>query len=131
MYGLVLALAQDTTLPVGRSRSESFAGGYYVYIGSALGGLQGRLKRHLRHDRRRRWHVDTLLDTAPVVQVWYLAAYERLECLWAARLGQAPGIAPTTFAFGATDCRCHSHLFYSQARPSVEAIGWPGAQTIG
>ncbi len=128
VYALVFALAQDAVLPVGRSRAERFAAGYYVYVGSALGGLAGRLRRHLGGLRRRHWHVDALLDAAPVIEVWYLATAERLECAWAARLGQAPGFAPTPFAFGASDCHCRTHLFYSAARPTLAALGWPGAQ---
>ena len=129
-YALVFALPQGAALPVGRSRQERFAAGYYVYVGSALGGLAGRLRRHLSGARRPHWHVDTLLGAAPVVEIWVVAARERLECVWAERLGQAPGLEPTPFAFGATDCRCRTHLFYSATRPTLAALGWPGARAV-
>ncbi len=130
VYALVLALDEDARLTVGRSRSEAFAAGYYVYVGSALGGLAGRLRRHLIGPRRRHWHIDALLEIAPVIEVWYLATLEPLECAWAARVRQAPGITPTPFAFGASDCRCHTHLFYSVERPTLAALGWPGARAV-
>jgi sugar fermentation stimulation protein A len=130
VYALVFALAQAATLGVGRSRAERFVAGYYVYVGSALGGLAGRLRRHLGDARRRHWHVDALLDAAPVIEIWYIATGERIECAWAECLRQAPGLAPTLFCFGATDCRCATHLFYSATRPTLAAPGWPGARAI-
>ena len=136
----MFALAQSRTLAVGRNRIETFPVGYYIYVGSALGGLAGRLRRHLqrrhlqrRHlqgPRRRHWHVDALLDAAPVIEVWYLLTGERMECEWAARLAAAPGIEPGAAGFGASDCRCRTHLFYSRTRPTTEALGWPGVEMI-
>jgi sugar fermentation stimulation protein A len=130
VYALVLALGAGVTLSVGRGRSEAFAPGYYVYVGSAMGGLAGRVRRHVAGPRRRHWHIDALLDVTPVVEVWYLANAERLECAWASRLGVATGLTPTPFAFGASDCPCRTHLFYGQERPTVAALGWPGAQAV-
>lgn len=130
VYALVLALHEGATLPVGRGRCEVFAPGYYVYVGSAMGGLAGRLRRHLAGPRRKHWHIDALLDVAPVVEVWFLCSAERLECAWARRLGEAQGLAPTPFAFGASDCPCRTHLFYGQERPTLAALNWPGARAV-
>jgi Uri superfamily endonuclease len=144
VYTMVFALAQDGTLAVGR-RTAAFCAGYYLYVGSALGGLRGRLRRHLIGPRRKHWHVDALLDAAPVIELWYALEQGRtecgrsgsvcmecirMECAWATRLQQAPGLEPSAVAFGASDCRCHTHLFYSPARPSIETLGWPGARSI-
>ncbi len=128
-YVLVFALAQECTLAVGRRRTETFHAGYHLYVGSALGGLAGRLRRHLIGPRRRHWHVDALLDAAPVIEIWYALTSQGTECVWASRLERAPGIEPGAARFGASDCRCRTHLFYSRERPTSEALDDPGVET--
>jgi len=112
-YLLILRLAQATTLRVGRLGVFDFPAGYYAYCGSARGpgGLAARVGRHLRGEKRRRWHIDYLLDVAEVVDVWGETGVERQECAWARRLLDAGGkvIAP---GFGSSDCRCPAHLVY-------------------
>lgn len=125
-YVLLMHLAEPVRLAVGGLGERPFAAGYYLYAGSALGGLRARLARHLRATKRLHWHIDYLLQRAPVCEVWWLASRERSECAWAGALAVAPGVQPFEAPFGASDCRCVTHLFYSVERPqAIAPRGWP------
>ncbi len=101
-------------LEVGRLGAIAFRPGYHLYVGSALGpGGLARVERHRRlgrdRDRNPHWHVDRLLldprfRLAAVVTAW---TGERLECALARSIG-----GETVAGFGATDCRCGSHLAF-------------------
>jgi len=111
-YVLLLELAHDRQVRVGALGEVAFRAGHYAYVGSAMGGLHARLRRHLRQAKRMHWHIDYLLAEAPVRAIWYRASRERRECAWATAMSGYPGAAPHSAPFGASDCRCHSHLFW-------------------
>ncbi len=119
-YALVLHLESEHTLAVGKLAIVSFPPGYYLYVGSALGGLFHRVKRHVNGGNKLHWHIDYLRQVADVVEVWYLVSDERLECKWfrAARNMEAARVLVN--GFGASDCGCESHLVYFAAAPSFE-----------
>lgn len=121
-YALVLALDEDTDITVGKLASFSFPRGYYVYVGSALGGLFPRVSRHIRGAGRLHWHVDYLRREARVVEVWYLASDERLECGWFGAVAGMPEASVPVQGFGSSGCRCRSHLAYFPSLPSFEAF---------
>ncbi len=117
-YALVLFLKESCRLQVGKLGRLGFLPGYYVYTGSALGGLAGRLKRHLRPEKRLHWHIDYLLQAASVKEVWYTCSQERLECAWNGIVSGLPGAEPALKGFGSSDCRCYSHLTFFACKPS-------------
>ena len=88
-----------------------FKSGYYAYVGSALGGLKQRLKRHLKKDKKKRWHIDYLLELANIegVFVWQSkkAIEDKIACKLKKKFDYIDG-------FGSSDSRCESHLFYSK-----------------
>ena len=113
-YALIIRLERDTPLTLGRLGSFAFPAGLYLYAGSALNGLESRVRRHLRRDKdkKRHWHIDSLTAVAPVGQVWWAADEMRRECAWAGLVQEWGGriVAP---GFGASDCRhCPAHLLY-------------------
>lgn len=111
-YALVLYLSCARTIRIGRLGTFRFPRGYYIYIGSALNGLDARLARHLRQTKKKFWHIDYLLEHARIKQVWTHQGTERWECLWAhaaLALPQAQVVVPR---FGASDCQCPTHLIY-------------------
>ena len=61
-YVLLIELATAATIQVGRLGMLAFAKGYYAYVGSALGGLEQRIDRHLRTEKKLFWHIDYLLN---------------------------------------------------------------------
>ena len=117
-YALVIALGVGLRLRAGRLGIHSLTSGYYVYTGSALGGLSGRLRYHLKLEKRLHWHIDYLLREAAIAQVWYALGQLRLECTWNEIVRGLPGAISSIPGFGASDCQCSSHLTYFQTIPS-------------
>lgn len=106
-YQLHIHIPQPLTLRVGALGECDFPAGDYVYTGSAKRNFEARIARHLRREKKLRWHIDYLL-TAPGVTVTAVLRSEEDECA----LNQAtPGPMPCA-GFGASDCRrgCGSHL---------------------
>jgi Uri superfamily endonuclease len=121
-YALVLHLEHREEIAVGKLGTFIFPAGYYLYVGSALGpgGLEARLARHRRRDKKLRWHVDYLLEHAQLVEVWSVASTDRRECLWAQAARKLPGSEIPVPGFGSSDCRCPSHLIYLAEKPTYE-----------
>ena len=124
IYCLILR-NPSCSIQVGALGKIAFEAGWHTYAGSALGS--GGLKRLERHiglaetcDRRPKWHVDYLLTDPHFLLSSTVFAYtiEKLECNLARALqGDAvPG-------FGCSDCRCHSHLRYSNYDPQDSVAG--------
>jgi sugar fermentation stimulation protein A len=118
-YALIMRLPRPQVISVGNHPPSHFPGGYYVYVGSALGGIEARVNRHLRKVKKRRWHIDYLLAETPVIEVVIGEAETRAECAVAraldARFESIPG-------FGASDCRCSSHLFHAPDAKEMKTI---------
>jgi len=108
-YILVIDLAEGLTLEVGRLGNSHFPAGLYLYCGSAMNGLQGRIRRHLRQDKKLHWHIDYLTAAARVSEVWWLVSGKRWECRWAEAIACMGGEAVVQ-GFGSSDCRCSTHL---------------------
>jgi sugar fermentation stimulation protein A len=108
---LVVEVDHPMELRYGRGRRADVVPGVYCYVGSALGsgGLAARIRRHHRASKQRHWHVDALLEQARLIGALVIESDERLECRWASWVDRrAPG---RVSGFGASDCRCRSHLF--------------------
>lgn len=110
-YVLILSLESGHIIPVGRLGRRYFAAGQYAYVGSALGGLQARVGRHRRKDKRLHWHIDYLLSVALLERVIWARTSQKLECCIARFFAEDFSSVPR---FGASDCRCDSHLFWQQ-----------------
>ncbi|MCD4685321.1 MAG: GIY-YIG nuclease family protein [Anaerolineae bacterium] len=112
-YVLWLRIDAPLTLQVGRLGTFEWSSGVYAYVGSAHGpgGLRARLRRHLRTEKTRHWHIDALTTAAPVIAVWFMAAPERLECRWAAQIAARDATHAPVVGFGSSDCACETHLF--------------------
>jgi len=109
-YILFLRLPFSVPIIVGSLGKIEFKRGYYAYIGSAMGGLEQRIERHLRQEKTIHWHIDYLLLRALVYDVIVVEGEERRECQVAAELAEH---LPFVEGFGSSDCSCRSHLFYS------------------
>lgn len=109
-YVLVVSLGSDRTVRVGALGTVLFPAGDYCYVGSAMGGLDQRISRHLAREKRLRWHADYL--TAAADRVSALESYPDFvpECDLA-RMAERCGMEPFAEGFGCSDCRCRTHLF--------------------
>lgn len=116
-YAQILYLPAPVLLTVGALGRVRLSPGFYVYVGSALGpgGLRARLARHIGRPARLHWHVDYLRTHARPVEIWLRTGAESEEHLWADILADLADSAIPRF--GASDCRCRSHLFHFTRRP--------------
>lgn len=123
-YVLVLAAFGGPRIRVGGLGTLVVQPGFYLYVGSALGpgGLAGRVGRHARADKTCRWHIDYLTAVATLDEVWYTLGEARRECQWADILSRLRGATVPRERFGSSDCRCRTHLFFFQTRPSPRAF---------
>lgn len=112
-YILLLDLAEDSRLTVGRLGTFEFPAGIYFYCGSALNGLEARIRRHLRRDKKRHRHIDHLTAVAQVVEVWWVLDEARWECRLAEVIGSKGG-KTVAKGFGSSDCRCPTHLLWKE-----------------
>ena len=108
-YILIVFIPQDTVIQIGKKFEYNFKKGYYVYVGSALNGLEQRINRHLRSNKKCHWHIDYLLRHGFIVDVFYRESNDREECIIASVFAS---ILPGIKGFGCSDCKCNSHLFY-------------------
>ena len=118
-YVLILRLPRPAAIDVGRLGRFRFPAGWYAYAGSARGpgGLAARVSRHLRSPKLRYWHLDYLRAAAQPEQVWYAVGPQRRECAWAKGLLDLPNVTIPAPRFGASDCRCPTHLVHFSAPP--------------
>jgi len=119
VYALLLALEEPLQLDVGKLGPVRLPAGYCLYFGSAMGGLAGRVRRHLRRRKKLQWHIDYLTSITTPDEVWWVECTESAECDWAAAGLLLPGASTPALAFGASDCRCDSHLVHVPHRPEA------------
>lgn len=106
-YQLQIILSAPCSIRVGRLGTFDFPAGRYAYTGSARRNLEARIARHLRADKKLRWHIDYLL-ASPQTSVTGVARFAAAECA----VNQHTEGATLVPGFGASDCRagCGSHL---------------------
>lgn len=115
-YLLVLYNEKPFTRTIGSLGEREFRAGYYVYCGSALRGLESRIRRHLKKRKKQHWHLDAVTPgDMKTEKVFRIRRDDRIEESLARGLaaicdGSVPG-------FGATDSGEDSHLFYFTDRP--------------
>ena len=108
----VLFLRFDDTIEtevgsLGRLRLDA---GDYCYVGSAMGGLDQRVSRHLSHDKSKRWHIDYLTTICDDMRAYEHEGTSLSEC-GLAKLMTSIGNVPAADGFGCSDCDCQTHLF--------------------
>lgn len=115
-YTLVINLPKSSSIGIGALGATKFERGYYAYIGSALNGLESRIKRHLSPDKRIHWHIDYLLQNSTIERVIFGEYEKKKECKIARQMSAD---FPSIEKFGSSDCNCESHLFYSKERSQL------------
>jgi Uri superfamily endonuclease len=118
-YVLLIQLPLEEAIATGSLKTIHFSAGHYAYVGSALGGLKPRLNRHLRPNKKLHWHIDYLLTKASVRNLILVETPGRFECTIAQALSRRFHSIPN---FGASDCRCHSHLFFASEEMTPEIM---------
>ena len=112
VYVLVIDLKKKLEIKVGRLGMTSFIPAKYLYVGRAKRYLNARLKRHLRKNKRRFWHIDYLLQESQIEEIWIKRNFFD-ECRSAATiLSRCKDESTPILGFGSSDCRCPSHLIH-------------------
>lgn len=108
-YIVVLYMDTERTIAVGSKGDVYFPAGYYLYVGSAKHNLTKRLERHKRKRKKFHWHVDYLREAANFHAALAIRSTAALEHTIAAAIGRIADWRVD--GFGASDCRCDTHLF--------------------
>ena len=120
-YVLFVTLRNETTITAGALGPHTFSPGTYCYVGSAMAGLDQRLKRHLAHDKKLKWHIDHLTTVCDSSEAWESYPDFVPECELADRVGALGGI-PEMEHCGCSDCRCLTHLFRVDAGTKADLV---------
>ena len=101
IYCLLLRLPKGRRIHVA-GRERDFAAGYYLYVGSAMNGLEARIRRHLSAEKKQHWHIDSLTRHAAIRRVFRYSTRSRsMECRLASRLAKR---SHTTGGLGVRSC---------------------------
>ncbi|UAL08072.1 MAG: GIY-YIG nuclease family protein [Candidatus Methanogranum gryphiswaldense] len=109
-YVLFVVLSREIEVDIGSLGLCHFDPGTYCYVGSAMGGIDQRVRRHLSDNKKIRWHIDRLTLISD-----HKEAYESYpdfvpECELA-YIAERCGAMPAIKGFGCSDCSCMTHLF--------------------
>jgi len=121
-YTIVVRCERASYCIFGKLGRASLRKGYYLYTGSALGrgavSLERRLERHMKPQKRLRWHVDYLTSRpyCNVTGAVYVVSDRRLECKANSSLSKELDVSPVLLKIGASDCKCNGHLLGPERR---------------
>lgn len=115
VYIAFFRLRRAQRILVGKLGAFFFESGLYLYVGSAQRNLAARIDRHARKSKPRRWHIDYLSAKADMLGVIMIDGPRETECAVAKKLAEMFELAVP--GFGASDCRCGGHLFYTPELP--------------
>lgn len=125
-YCLCIRVEKDLVLDIGALGQLTFPQGTYVYVGSAMNGLEARLRRHLNTSRGSyrtiHWHIDYLLkaEEVSIDSIYVRESDVKIECATADVVSER-GVPVK--GFGCSDCRCSSHLFRVEECESLIGLG--------
>jgi len=114
-YALVLSSSDQSTITIGKLGKLKMHKGHYLYVGSAFGpgGVRARIKRHCRIRKPCHWHIDYIRPVLKLSEVWYTYDTQKREHQWVDILMGVNAMQQPLEGFGASDCQCSSHLFFS------------------
>ncbi len=114
-YQLLLYLKRKSRIKIGKKGEYDFPEGYYVYTGSAQNGLEPRIERHLRKEKKNFWHIDYLLPYCTILKVVEYNQNRKSapsECQLNQKLFKKKNSVIVVKGFGSSDCQCPSHLVH-------------------
>lgn len=126
-YTLIILVPSERWIEVGRVGFHKFLRGYYAYTGSAFGrgaqSLNGRIQRHLRKDKKKRWHIDFLLSEEDTAIIALVAAQtdKKMECEINNYMRDNLHAEILVPKFGSSDCKegCKSHLLFFREKENI------------
>lgn len=111
LYTIYLEVPYEKTIEIGKLGTFYFDRGVYIYVGSAKRNIIARIERHKKIEKKLKWHFDYLRPYGSIIKI---ITYENIsgECDLAEKIRKEVGGALPVRKFGASDCKCFSHLIY-------------------
>ncbi len=125
-YILIIKVEKDlNNVKIGKLGNLSFKKGFYCYVGSAFGKyitIEKRISRHLRKDKKLRWHIDYLLSNkyAKIVEIIKIPSDHKIEEEISKFVQSYADY--TIKGFGSTDCRVKGNLHYFLGKDKLEKL---------
>ncbi len=117
-YLIVYHLENKTVLQYGNQGKTVFEAGYYIYAGSAMNSLSARTSRHKNNVKNKHWHIDYIHPPMRHVKTYPFVSLS-IECRLAEILAKQFTVIK---GFGASDCKCTGHLFYTEKNPDNNRV---------
>lgn len=117
-YCIASFLREDSDIEIAKLGTFSFLRGMYVYTGSALSSLEGRIGRHLGKEKKMKWHIDFFLEKAEAIAFISVISSKREECSMNSKFLEEGDVLVK--GFGSSDCGCPTHLVYLGDQPHLE-----------
>ncbi|MBF0444214.1 MAG: GIY-YIG nuclease family protein [Magnetococcales bacterium] len=113
-YTLLIKYTKRHSVEVGAKGYIDIKAGSYLYVGSAKKSWEKRVGRHLKKEKKMRWHIDYLLTTAgtSVSEVWI--NHDNCECDTAKAISNLKNSMIIAKKIGSSDCHCPTHFFALQ-----------------
>ncbi len=109
-YILFMEFSEDNDILVGSLGKCHLERGTYCYVGSAMGGIDQRVDRHLASAKVVRWHIDRLTSISDHKEA-YISYPDFIPECDLAKMAEGCGAVPVIKGFGCSDCQCNTHLF--------------------
>ena len=118
-YALVLENHSSASIQIGKLGLIRLIPGFYIYIGSAFGpgGIAARTAHHRKIQTHPHWHIDYLRKAMHLIEIWFSYDSNRREHQWAEIFLTQIKLSEPMPGFGASDCNCSTHLFFSPVKP--------------
>ncbi|MGX1901198.1 GIY-YIG nuclease family protein [Thermolongibacillus altinsuensis] len=111
IYALFFDLHNSATIQIGKLGTFFFPKGHYIYVGSAKRNIRARIERHIKVEKKKRWHIDYLRPYGEITKIVTYSS-ELEECERAQQLMKEVNGKIIVNGFGSSDCGCPSHLIY-------------------
>jgi Uri superfamily endonuclease len=122
-YAVFFHCRLNAPVRIGRLGILHLHPGWYVYVGSAHGpgGLRSRLNHHCNVVEKPHWHLDYLHHHLEVKEIWCETGNRKRECAWAQYFFGLHGAEVPLKGFGASDCKCNTHLLWFSKKPDFKS----------
>jgi len=122
-YSIIYFLEKKIKVFIPRFGTKEFTAGFYVYSGSGKKNLLKRVERHLKKEKKLKWHIDYFSSQRFVTPKEIFLFKDKTECennLFFKRIGGVIVIP----GFGSSDCKnkCGTHFLYFNKMPERNKI---------
>ncbi len=104
----VILIKLTSSVDISRPRNMKLPEGLYVYVGSAMNSLTGRLRRHLKKKKKIHWHIDQLTEMGDIILLIGIPGRSKLEEKLSRFLSEYFQVIK---GFGSSDLKVDGNLF--------------------